>query len=315
MLRHIASLFSCASPIKLVSVDLGTRSIRIPVAEIVGNRPGRTLLVTGGTDGDEYAGVEAAYALVDKYASGDIAGRLVVIPILNLPGFEAECSVNPMDGRFPKMVGLGKVRGTASERLMRWLADAYALRADAWIDLHGGAITEGVRPFLWLFETGVREADLLAQSYLRSCGADTVLFEPCVGAGKAVDLARGGCMYALAESGARGRRDKEDIERHVAWTEALMRELGMIQGGVEAHDPPRILRRARYVYAPFAGIWRPAEFSPDAIVQGTVIGTCAKLDGTGERKIPAPTSGVGLWWKETMAMREGDILLAIGGRD
>ena len=314
MLERISALFS--SPlIRLIPVDLGARFVKVPVAVIEGNRSGMTLLVTGGTDGDEYAGMEAAYAIIEKYASRDFAGRLIVVPILNVPGFEAECSLNPMDGKFPKLVGLGNARGTASERLIRWLVDSYALRADAWMDLHGGAITEGVRPFVWLFETGVREADLFAQSYASTCGADTVLFEKCGVSGKAVELARSGCAYVLAESGARGGRNAEDVERHLRWTEALMRELGMIPMEIERHESSRILRRAHYVRAPYEGIWRPAKFSPDAIERGTTIGTCARLDGSGERKMTVTTPGVGLWWKETMAMREGDILIAIGGRD
>lgn len=303
---------SSASPIRMVPVDLGGHVVHVPVAEIEGSRPGKTLLVTGGTDGDEYAGMAAAYALIEKYAGGDFAGRLVVVPVLNVPGFEAECSPNPLDGKYPKLVGLGNARGTATDRLMRWLAESHASRAAAWMDLHGGAITEGVRPYVWLFECGVPEHDLFAQTYGRTCGAGTVLFERAGVMSKAGELARGGCCYVLAESGARGFRDAEDVERHVGWTEAMMRSLGMIAGDAEAGEPGLVLRRVHFVRVPFAGIWHPSDFSPDAIEQGMTLGTCVRLDGTGEKAITAPASGVGLWWKETMAMRDGDILIAIG---
>lgn len=303
---------SPSSPIRMVPVDLGDRAVKVPVAEIVGARPGKTLLVTGGTDGDEYAGMAAAYALIERYAGGDFAGRLVVVPVLNVPGFEAECSPNPIDGKFPKLVGLGDARGTATDRLMRWLVESYARSSAAWMDLHGGAITEGVRPYVWLFESGERETDLFAQAYARTCGADTVLFERAGPVSKAGRLAAGGCCYVLAESGARGFRDPEDMERHVGWTEAMMRSLGMIDGRDEPCEPGLLLRRVHYVRVPFAGIWHPSDFSPDNIEQGMALGTCTRLDGTGEKTITAPASGVGLWWKETMAMRDGDILIAIG---
>ncbi|OGL99073.1 hypothetical protein A2501_02870 [Candidatus Uhrbacteria bacterium RIFOXYC12_FULL_57_11] len=295
----------------MTSVGFGDRSVKVPVAEIDGNRSGRTLLVTGGTDGDEYAGMEAAYGLIKKYADGDFAGRLVVVPVVNVPGFEAECSQNPMDGKFPKLVGLGNARGTPTDRLMRWLVETHAFKADAWLDLHGGAMTEGVRPFVWTFQTGVNEPDLLAQAFMRSCGADTALVERC-GAGKAVELARQGCAYALVESGARGRCDAESVSRHVAWSEAMMRCLGMIDGKAVPRDPERVLSRVQYVRVPYAGAWHPADFSPDAIERGMTLGTCFRLDGTDQRTITAPVSGTGLWWKETMAMRDGDILIAIG---
>jgi predicted deacylase len=304
-------LFS-RGPIRMVPVGLGARTVRVPVFDMAGARPGKTLLVTGGADGDEYAGMEAAYALIAKYAGGDFAGRLVVVPVLNVPGFEAECSQNPMDGKFPKMVGLGKPGGSPTERLMHWLASEYAGSADAWMDLHGGAITEGVRPFVWLFESGSRENDLLAQAYARGCGADTALFER-VGAGsKAGELARRGCCYVLAESGARGGRDASDAARHMDWTEAMMRALGMVAGGIAPRDGVTVLRRAHYANAPFAGIWRPFGISPDDIARGQPVGACVRLDGSGKTTLYAPASGVALWWKETMSMREGDALMVVG---
>jgi hypothetical protein len=301
--------------IRLLPVNLGTHTVRIPVADIAGKRPGKTLLVTGGTDGDEYAGMAAAYRLVEKYADGNLAGRLVVVPILNTPGFEDECSQNPLDGKFPKLVGLGRSDGTATERLKHWLVESYATGSNAWLDLHGGSITEGVRPFVWLFETGVAEADLRAQTFFRSCGAEMVLFERAGNSSKAAQLASRGCVYILCESGARGGRDEEDVERHVRWVEAMMDELGMANGQYPISNiQSQLLRHVSYVCAPFAGIWQPSDFNPETIAAGEVLGRCVRLDGTSERTLVAPASGVGLWWKETMAMREGDVLCAIGSR-
>lgn len=309
-------LFSSASRslIRLVPVNLGPRSVGIPVAVIRGSRPGKTLLVTGGTDGDEYAGMEAAYAIAERFKGGDFAGTLLVVPVVNVPGFQAECSRNPMDQKFPKFVFPGRADGMPTERLMHWLVSGYATGADAWMDLHGGAITEGVRPFLWLFESGEEATDSLARRFVGAADVETVVLEKVSRSSKAGTLAGEGCLYVLAESGCLGGRAAEDVERHVGWTVALMEAMGMVESQTKKprESQPRMLRRAAIVSAPFEGIWRPADLSGLEVRTGTRLGTCVRLDGTDAREILAPASGIPLWWKQSMSMRQGDELMAIG---
>ena len=302
------------TPIRMVSVNLGPCAIEIPIAVIHGRRPGRTMLVTGGMDGDEYAGITAAYAIVDRFADGNFDGKLIVVPVVNVQGFHAECSQNPIDQKFPKIVFPGKIDGTPTERLVHWLVSGNAYHADAWIDLHGGAITEGVQPFLWLFESGVESVDGLAREYMRSAEARTILFESVGPQSKAVTLAAKGCLYVMAESGARGSRDAVDVERHVGWAVALMGCLGMIERRSEKprESQPVMLRRAVILTAPEDGIWMPSERSGSEVRTGDPIGRRVRLDGVGSEEIVAPTHGEMLWWKQTMALRKGDVLAAIG---
>ena len=299
---------------RMVPVNLGSQSVEIPVAVIQGNRPGKTLLVTGGSDGDEYAGMEAAYGVAARFAGGDFAGKLVVIPVLNVPGFRAECSQSPLDQKFPKMLFPGRVDGTPTERMMHWLASAHAFHASAWIDLHGGAITEGLNPFLWLYETGTPETDLLAQAFFRSADAETVVFEKVGRMSRAGALAAKGCLYAIAESGDRGYRDSADVGRHLGWVLSLMASMGMTAPETETprDGSQRVLRRAAFSYAPFDGIWYPSGREESEVGKGEALGVCVSLDGTGAKEISVPASGTLLWWKETMSMRRGDILAAIG---
>lgn len=307
-------LFSRAAPgpFERVTVDLGARVVEVPVARIAGNRPGKTLVVTGGMDGDEYAGMEAAYALAERYAGGDFAGTLVIVPIVNVPGFLAECSQNPMDDTFPKLVYPGSPHGAPTERLVHWLFDGVVRGADAYLDLHGGAITERVRPFLWLFETGHPDADVLAKRYVVCADTDLAVLERAGRGSKAEALARAGCVYALAESGERGVRMEEDILRHVDWAETLMALLGMIDRPASPRpEPPVVLSAVRLIVAPHDGVWRLAALD-DVVAKGSLIGTHMRLDGSGETTVTAPLEGVPLWWKETMAMRKGDVLCALG---
>ena len=63
-------VFNSSHPaIQLIPVDLGEVSIRVPVAPLKGNSEGPTLLITAGNDGDEYAGIAAAYRLIEEFSS------------------------------------------------------------------------------------------------------------------------------------------------------------------------------------------------------------------------------------------------------
>jgi hypothetical protein len=75
------------------------------------------------------------------------------------------------------------------------------------------------------------------------------------------------------------------------------------------------------------GIWltpsnphfpRPASGSSSAIsggrptVKGEIIGEARRFDRSKSKTMTAPVGGHRLWWKETMRMRNGDILCVIG---
>lgn len=283
-----------------------------PFKELVGLRPGPTLLVTGGMDGDEYAGIEAALRLIERYKTHDFAGRLIVIPIANVLGFKAECSHNPRDGKFPKLIFPGHPLGSSSSRLIYWISQ-FAKRSDAWLDLHGGALTEKVQPFMWLFETGVKRTDELARKFIDNSGAELVVFEKVTTGSKTERLARVNCAYIMSESGGRGDNSETDVERHINRAKRLMTALSMIENdAAPSEHKAQLLRRVTYVRAPCDGIWKIAPIDILNLSKSAVIGRYMRLDGSLERELQAPISGRPLWRKETMAMRKGDIILALG---
>src|SRR3989338_8733641 len=141
--------------IRLERVDLGAGRIEVPVARIQGSLPGQVLLVSAGMDGDEYASIDAAYGLIEEFSRiRDLRGTVVIIPIVNIPGFEAKRDYNPLDNKYPKLIFPGNSKGTASQRLKHWLSVNFIIKSSVWIDLHGGALGERLVPFVYLPHTG-----------------------------------------------------------------------------------------------------------------------------------------------------------------
>jgi len=294
-----------------IDVNVGLRTVQVPVAVIKGNRPGKTCVITGGMDGDEYTGIQAAYVLANRFASGDFCGTLIVVAIVNMPGFTAEMSPNPIDQKFPKHFFPGKERGTSTERLIHWLNATYIDGADLWIDLHSGAITEGLNPFIWLYQTGVSSVDVMTEKFLLTSGVSMAVYEKSHSVSKAIFLAERGCQYVLFESGARGNAQAVDVERHVHWVTTLMSQHEMIpEERATETKIEHLFRHVTYLYAPCDGLWNVGLIEK-TIQQGQAIGELSRYDGTGQKLIVAPKSGAPLWWKETLSMRRGDILCAI----
>src|SRR3989344_9294675 len=115
--------------IDLRTVDIGGRKIEIPVWEKQSPIPGKTIVITAGIDGDEYAGIEAAYELIRIYSKQSFSGRLVIIPVVNIPGFEEAVSYNPLDKKYPKYIYPGKKNGSSTERLLYWLSTNFVSKA------------------------------------------------------------------------------------------------------------------------------------------------------------------------------------------
>jgi predicted deacylase len=297
--------------ITLVSLPEKDRNVRIPVADIRGRTSGKTLLVTGGIDGDEYAGIEAAYRLIKKYSHTDLYGRLIIVPIVNPFGYLAEQSKNPIDDKFPKYELPGDPQGSSSQRLGYWLVSRYASEAHLWLNLHSGALTERVRPHIWVRHTGVKEVDARTKKFIEVAQTPVVQRKATRGS-VAEFLAKKDCSYVLLESGGRGECASEDVERHVRWVENAMGLLGIHD--VE-HRGPALQREVR-VYNSYSTVCAPCDgvytfkLLKNEVTKGEDVGSYRTFTGK-EVALTAPCNGIVLWQKETMAMRTGDVLCAI----
>src|SRR5579864_7826106 len=69
-----------------------------PYFAVVGREPGLTFLLTAGIHAAEYTGTLAALRLVRRLDPQNVKGTIVIIPLLNRPGFfERSVYVNPED--------------------------------------------------------------------------------------------------------------------------------------------------------------------------------------------------------------------------
>jgi predicted deacylase len=112
---------------------------RVPLYIACGPQPGTTIVAIGGTHGDEYEGPVGLKNLIRELdPAGLQAGRLIVIPVLNVPAFQAGERSSPIDGGNMNRVFPGDANGTLTQRIARFVTDEVLSRADVVIDIHAG---------------------------------------------------------------------------------------------------------------------------------------------------------------------------------
>lgn len=284
-------------------VDLGDRKIKIPVA-MLGDGEGPMILITGGMDGDEYGGIDACYALIEKYSKEKFHGRLVIIPIVNIPGFEKAVSWNPLDMKYPKHIFPGKEKGTSTERLMYWLSTNFVQDSDMWIDLHSGASTEVLAPFVWVWETKQKQMNETVQETIKTLKADRIVLQSRSDI-FVENIARKKTTYVLFESGELGKRDKKTIKQHVDWVSQLLSNKGIKKSTKKVN----IYREVNEIRAEKDGVWVPLFFG-QTVKKHAVLGEVRSLDGKILQKITASEHGVFLWRREAMSVKKGDDIYA-----
>jgi predicted deacylase len=121
--------------------------VRVPLYVACSERPGPTIVAIGGTHGDEYEGPVGLKNLIRELDPARlVSGRLIVLPVLNVPAFRAGQRGSPLDGQNMNRVFPGDAGGTITQRIARFVTDEVLARADVVIDLHsGGAGFEIIR--------------------------------------------------------------------------------------------------------------------------------------------------------------------------
>lgn len=118
----------------------GGNAIQIPVIVINGRDPGPCLWVDGVVHGDEPEGMLACHLIDAALDPATMRGSVVLLPVLNVPAFEAAQRGNPLDTFSYDMNRIypGKPDGYLTERVAYVHAELLKKQADLEISFHSG---------------------------------------------------------------------------------------------------------------------------------------------------------------------------------
>ncbi|HEY4154329.1 MAG TPA: M14 family metallopeptidase [Puia sp.] len=265
-------------------------------------RAGPSLLISAGVHGDEFEPMLAAHELIRKAAPSLIAGRLTVVPLVNVSAYDAGSRYGS-DGLDLARICPGNITGSISERYAAQISGMIR-KADYYIDMHTGGNLFSILPLAgyMLHASGkiLKEQRKMAALF----NLPIIWGTEDAPNGRTLSVARdAGVASIYVEYGGGGSAKKEIIK---AYTEGCLNVLESLQ----MISPRKKIKSAQKYwvedYTPDGGYFQskmrsPAEgiFSP-AVKPGAVV---KKMQVWGT--ITDPHSGLK---KEILAEAEGLVL-------
>ena len=285
---------------------------QLPLWLINGTEAGPTLAVTAGVHAAEYASIAAALDLGRSLAPVGMRGRVVVLPVMNVPGFGARSIyICPLDGRNLNRVFPGNRAGTASEQIADWVFRNVIKQADYYVDLHGGDLIEALVPFTIVFRSGDDRVDQASLEIAKVFGIHYLVRSETPGSTYST-AAQAGIPSILAESGGQGIWTPEDVARHTEGLKRLMRHLKMLPGPEPPTVPCTLLERFVWLRSEHDGFWYPTVQVGDEVSAGRDLGSVTDCEGRVLQSAPCPADGRVLFIVTSLAINKGDPLLAVG---
>jgi predicted deacylase len=287
-------------------VDTLAAKTEIPIGVINGAKPGPTLAVTGGLRATEYCGIEAAAKLYQLIDPEKLAGRMLIVPIVNLPCFQFRTpwfnltrSISPMDGRPINKVFPGNPQGPLTDRIAHKLFHEVILKSDYHVDFRGGDLNSSHLVHTIYLRIG-REIDSASEEMAKVFGFKYILpGTPDIG-----HTSKGTLIYEtvdqgipsiISESGLGFRTQplEKYINLHVEGTVNLMINYGMKQGESSKTEEQRFLdMKWCRVKANVSGVFHAIADQGDLLQKDELIGKITGIDGTELEQINSPIDGV-----------------------
>jgi predicted deacylase len=292
--------------------------LEVPVIELTGAGDGPRLTVISGVHGCEYASMDGVRKWASQLEKRELRGRVVAVPVLNLPAFRARSPfIVPDDGKNLNRCFPGDPAGTLADRLAYAAFTELISGSDALIDVHAGDMVEALEPFA-LYDAGPAEdrARALATAY----GLGYVIRQApgpgrAVGGSTSAAAAEAGIPAITAEAGGCGLVERAAVEAHVRGLNGVLAALGMADPPAAASPapPPAYLERFLWLRCDDEGWWEPAVQPGEQVAEGQLLGTVSSLDGGRLlQTITAPAAGVPMFITSSPAVAAEGLLLGLG---
>lgn len=288
-----------------------------PVVSIAGVRPGPVVFINAGVHGGEYPAIETVIRLGLELKANSLSGLVVLMPVVNLPSFwERSMFVGPVDGKNLNRVFPGSPDGSYSEQLAHALMEEFIVRADVYLDLHGGDMVEDLEPFS-ICQGGDSSVARRSEELARAFGLPNLLVvdrpvQPGVGTMSYAAASTRGIPAFIAEAGGIGLLQPEAVDQLLAGVYRLLNYLGMTEVPVSEPEEPRLYSSFEWLYSTNAGMFYPSVVVGEQIGQGQILGTIGSLFGDVLEMIQSPVSGRVIFTTTSPAVKQNGLLMGIG---
>ena len=290
----------------VISESYSSRDITIPVHVRRGLKDGPRVFVTAALHGDELNGTGAVRQLLADSAWQLHSGTLILVPVLNILGYERHSRYLP-DRRDLNRCFPGTKSGSMSSRMARTIFDNLIEPCDYGIDLHTAAVRRTNYPNARADLNNEKCAEM-ADAF----GAGIILDA----SGPEGSLRRSatdhGVPTIVVEGGEVWRMETAIIDCMTRGVLNVLRHLKMVDGDVDVPIKQTVISRTKWVRAERGGLMQMHVSPGETVKQDQPLATNSSLLNEGRNQLLAPFSGVVLGASTLPSVKPGEPVVHIG---
>ena len=303
----------------------------IPLTVWVGPqaKEGAGVVAFGSTHGNEYEGPVALKSLLGTIRTGDVTGRLIIVPVLNVEAFRtgtrdsvAADRVN-LNRAFVEGAGLARPLAGITHRIAAFVRDAIWPRVHVVLDLHSGGNQMRFDICTSFHPIHDPEQDRRIEETARWFGCPLIMVYQNVTPGLLTSEAeRLGKITVGSELGWGEAVNRQGVEYAMHGVRAAAIHQGQMQGVIAplafhaagAQRKASIVDAECYVAAPFAGHYEEVLPCGVLVQQGDVVGRLHDFDRIDDPGWPVRAGVDGIIVAQAWAARvkQGQHILAVG---
>lgn len=256
-----------------------------PVLVVNGERAGPTLCLTGAIHGDELNGIEIIRRVMYDLDPESLTGRVVGIPIVNLPGFQESSRYLP-DRRDLNRYFPGSPDGSLAERIAYSLFHSVINHCDMLVDIHTGSLKRTNLPQLRADMNNPEVAN-----FTKGFDRMAVVHSPGSKGMLRIAATEAGIRAVTLEAGESERIQEHQIKAGVNSITSLMEKQGMISRMFKWGNPEPVYYQSSWIRVDHGGILFSDVDLGDRISKGEVLGYVADPITNAQYPIRAKADG------------------------
>lgn len=265
-------------------------AVMIPVT-VINNGPGPTALLTAGNHGDEYEGITALLKLSNTLRAEDVRGRVIIVPIMNVPAATAGKRTSGLDGGNLNRSFPGNPDGGVTEQIADYFTRELVPMCDVALDLHSGGRTLDILPFAAAHRLDDRDQEAHSLAGAVAFGAPVAMMMFELDATKLYDTAveSQGKTFVTTELGGGGTTTPERMAIAERGVRNFLIHYGLVEGTLETPAEPQVYvdmpDASCYVQSEHSGLLEMAFALGETVRRGDVIARVYDMTRTGSEPV------------------------------
>ena len=265
--------------------------VEIPVTIVNGEGDGPRVFMTAAIHGDELNGVKVIQEVADRYRPQDLDGTLVLLHVVNVPGYQAQTRYLPIYDQDINRSFPGSDRSNTAERMAHQVYTRFISQCDLGLDFH-----TSTRNRTTMYHVRADLDDPGAERLAQVFGANVVLAgEGDPGSLRSV-ATRNGIPTVTVEMGKAHRFQPALIEKALVGVESVLAEYGVYPAGTVTEPAwQKVMGPAeekRWIRANTGGLVEMAWGPSPLVHEGDTICTITDHFKREEHVVAAPFTGL-----------------------